>query len=160
MIYPRLLALSEVAWSNLENKSWPRFRLAVNKHVSWLWEKGINAHPVANGVVMSQVVDTLKREIRVSFECDRIPSEIRYTLDGSEPTLQSALYAVPVSVKDSAEITVALFGEGKQLTRSQKYKVYYHKGIVFDRWLYGRKQLWRWQMARLLRRYGLHHRSG
>ena len=129
MLYPRLLALSEVAWSNLENKSWTRFRLAANRHVAWLWDKRINAHPIANGVVMSQIVDTLKREIRVSFECDRIPSEIRYTLDGSEPTLHSTLYSVPVSVKDSAEITVALFGEGKQLTRSQKYKVYYHKGI-------------------------------
>ena len=129
MLYPRLLALSEVAWSNLENKSWTRFRLAANRHVAWLWDKGINAHPIANGVVMSQIVDTLKREIRVSFECDRIPSEIRYTLDGSEPTLQSTLYSVPVSVKDSAEITVALFGRGKQLTSSQKYKVYYHKGI-------------------------------
>lgn len=122
MLYPRLLALSEVAWSNLENKSWTRFRLAANRHVAWLWDKRINAHPIANGVVMSQIVDTLKREIRVSFECDRIPSEIRYTLDGSEPTLHSTLYSVPVSVKDSAEITVALFGEGKQLTRSQNIK--------------------------------------
>lgn len=72
MLYPRLLALSEVAWSNLENKSWTRFRLAANRHVAWLWDKRINAHPIANGVVMSQIVDTLKREIRVSFECDRV----------------------------------------------------------------------------------------
>lgn len=129
MIYPRLLALSEVAWCDPGNKSWERFRLAANKHVDWLWKKGINAHPIAKSVTMSQFVDTLNREIRVSFECDRIPSEIRYTLDGSEPTPQSVLYTAPLSVKDSAMITVALFGDRKQLTRSQKYKVYYHKGI-------------------------------
>ena len=79
MLYPRLLALSEVAWSNLENKSWTRFRLAANRHVAWLWDKGINAHPIANGVVMSQIVDTLKREIRVSFECDLFVRNSLYT---------------------------------------------------------------------------------
>ena len=129
MIYPRLLALSEVAWTDPDNKSWDRFRLAANKHVAWLWKRGVNAHPIAKGVNMLQFVDTLNREVRVSFECDRVPTEIRYTLDGSEPGLQSALYATPLSVKDSAVITVALFGDEKQLTRSQKYKVYYHKGV-------------------------------
>lgn len=38
--------------------------------------------------------------------------DIRYTLDGSEPTQQSTLYVGPIQLKDSAEIKVKVFVDG------------------------------------------------
>ena len=43
MIYPRLLALSEVAWTQPDRKDWPRFREAALKEVKWLQSQGY--HP-------------------------------------------------------------------------------------------------------------------
>lgn len=43
MIYPRLLALAEVAWTQPEKKDWERFRRSALKEVKWLQENGY--HP-------------------------------------------------------------------------------------------------------------------
>ncbi|MEG2163702.1 MAG: family 20 glycosylhydrolase [Bacteroidales bacterium] len=129
MIYPRLLAISEVAWSMPENKSWDRFILAANRHIAILKAKGINAHPIANGVTIEENVDTLKKELSISIKCARIPSEIRYTTDGSEPDKGSTLYEKPILVKDSITLRVAAFNNGEQIAKSQTFKKYYHKAI-------------------------------
>ncbi|MCP9610546.1 glycoside hydrolase family 20 protein [Coprobacter tertius] len=129
MIYPRLLALSEIAWTDTPQKSWERFLPAVNRQLSWLHDQGINAHPISKSVEMHQTVDTAAHEIKISFTCNRIPVEIRYTLDGILPSPTSTLYTGPITVKDSAHIAVAQFGNGKQFTEPQNFTVYYHKAI-------------------------------
>lgn len=43
MIYPRLLALAEVAWTQPEKKDWARFRRSALKEVKWLQDNGY--HP-------------------------------------------------------------------------------------------------------------------
>lgn len=43
MIYPRLLALAEVAWTQPEQKNWEHFRQSALKEVSWLQAHGY--HP-------------------------------------------------------------------------------------------------------------------
>lgn len=43
MIYPRLLALAEVAWTQPEKKDWARFRRNALKEVKWLQDNGY--HP-------------------------------------------------------------------------------------------------------------------
>ncbi|MCY2929012.1 MAG: family 20 glycosylhydrolase, partial [Planctomycetota bacterium] len=40
--------------------------------------------------------------------------EIRYSLDGSEPTAQSPLYAKPIAIEDLCTVNAALFREGRQ----------------------------------------------
>ena len=41
--------------------------------------------------------------------------EIRYTIDGSEPTLQSAVYSKPLSLEESATVHAVLMRNGKQV---------------------------------------------
>lgn len=43
MMYPRLLAISEVAWTQPENKDWEKFREGALNEVVWLRNKGYNA---------------------------------------------------------------------------------------------------------------------
>lgn len=129
MLYPRVLAISEVAWSMPENKSWERFLPAVNRHLAILKAKGVNAHQIANSVTLEESVDTLKQELSLSLKCDRLPSEIRYTTDGSEPDSNSPLYKKPIQVKDSVTLKVAAFNKDGQITETQTFKRYYHKAI-------------------------------
>lgn len=50
MIYPRLLALAEVAWSQPENKSFPDFRMRALNAISFLREKGYHPFDLQNEV--------------------------------------------------------------------------------------------------------------
>lgn len=129
MLYPRLLALSELGWCMAEAKDWERFLPAANKHLEILKAKGINAHQISNSVIATEEVDTEKQVIELSFRCDKMPVDIRYTTDGSEPTKESELYSSPISVKDSAIIKVAIFQNGERITEVQTFTPLYHKAI-------------------------------
>lgn len=50
MMYPRLAALAEVAWSMPERKDWPRFRRTALGEVAWLQEHGYHPFDLANEV--------------------------------------------------------------------------------------------------------------
>ncbi len=129
MMYPRLLALSELCWCKAETKNWERFLPAANRHLDILKAKGINAHQISNSVIATEVVDIEKQTIELSFRCDKMPVEIRYTQDGTEPTKESTLYKKPISVKDSAIIKVAIFQNDKRITEVQTFTPLYHKAI-------------------------------
>lgn len=132
MLYPRLLALSEVAWTQSENKLWTDFRLRVNKAVGQLQSKGYNTFALSDEVAFTHDVDSAKNAISVTLSTEKAPVEIRYTKDGSQPNAQSPIYENPISVKDSAIISAQLFqGEnpiGKPVTR----RFDYHKAIGKD----------------------------
>ena len=129
MMYPRLLALSELCWCKAEAKNWDRFLPAANRHLDILKAKGINAHQISNSVIATEVVDMEKQTIELSFRCDKMPVEIRYTQDGTVPTIESTLYKKPISVKDSAIVKVAIFQNGERITEVQTFTPLYHKAI-------------------------------
>ncbi|MEG1643332.1 MAG: family 20 glycosylhydrolase, partial [Bacteroidales bacterium] len=129
MLYPRLLALSEVAWSMPENKSWKRFIVALNKHYKFLKAENVNAKPLSKEVTVKENVNLDKKCIEITFSCNMIPSQIHYTFDGGEPTNNSPEYKSPLSVVDSAVIKFAVFDNGKKVSDTQTFKSYYHKAI-------------------------------
>ncbi len=50
MLYPRLLALAEIAWSEPANKSWPRFRNNALEEITYLKSKGYHPFDLQNEV--------------------------------------------------------------------------------------------------------------
>lgn len=113
LLFPRLAALAEVAWTQPDTKDWPGFlkRLDVyNDHVS---QKGIvGARSMYN---IQQTVTPTEGALKVKLECIRPDVEIRYTLDGSEPTATSLRYQDPLTVKESQLIKSATFAQGQQM---------------------------------------------
>jgi len=129
MVFPRLLALAEVAWTPQNLREWSDFKPRVNNHVSLLKAKGVNAFTLSDDIELTMSVDTLKKQINVVFDAEKYPAEIRYTTDGSTPTIASALHTDTIVVTDSAYIKAAIFRDGLlQGTPSEK-KVDYHRGI-------------------------------
>ena len=61
--------------------------------------------------------------------CPSPPIDIRYTTDGSEPTVSSKLYKKPFAVKDSILLTARLFDGEKPIGKSLHLRTDYHKGI-------------------------------
>lgn len=131
MLFPRILALSEVDWTNQDIRDYKDFMRRVNYQNKEMIAKGINAFPLKN-IDVRQVVDTQKKEIVVFFEAEQNPATIRYTLDGKTPDKNSSLYddSKGVVVKTKANIVAALFDkDGKMLYSPVSIKVNYHKAI-------------------------------
>ena len=129
MIYPRIIALAEVGWTPMENKHPESFKRRINNEIRYIRTKGYNPFTLSEQVQTSQTVDYAKKKIMLSLTSEKHPIDIRYTTDGSEPTVSSKLYKKPFAVKDSILLTARLFDGEKPIGKSLHLRTDYHKGI-------------------------------
>ena len=129
MIYPRLLALSEVVWTLPENKSWDNFKMRANDAIPFLQQKGYNTYTLSKEPFMELSSNTDKESIDVTLSSERYPVDIRYTIDGTLPTISSMLYEKSIEVKDSAMIVAQLFQNEESIGKPMKERIDYHKAI-------------------------------
>lgn len=129
MAFPRTLALSEIAWSPEESRSWDGFRKRVELHLKKLNSMGVNTYTLSCEVEPVMNVDTIKKQLEVSLKCEKLNMEIRYTTDGSVPTISSPLYKNPIVVTDSVRINAASFKNDSVCSSVFTQNYYYHKGI-------------------------------
>lgn len=116
LIFPRLAALAEVAWAKPEKKNWASFLKAMDGYNEHLAVKGIEyARSMYN---IQHTVTPADGALQVKLECIRPDVEIRYTLDGNEPTPQSALYTGALGIDKTLTMRCATFAGGKQMGRT------------------------------------------
>ncbi len=109
---PRIAALSEVQWTQPQLKDYNDFtnRLIGLTH---LYDRlGYNYAKHLYNVNISIDSDTKWREIVVHMTTAG-DAEIRYTLDGSQPTASSTLYTGAIHLQKSAKIRATAFRNGK-----------------------------------------------
>ncbi|WP_251620089.1 family 20 glycosylhydrolase [Odoribacter lunatus] len=128
MAFPRTLALAEVVWSPKEKKDDEDFKRRVQAHITNLRKKGVNAFTLSNRVDMEMSVDTSRKQIWITFDTEKYKPEIRYTLDGSIPDMNSSVYTGAFGV-DSATVKAALFTDGKRCDVISTGRFDYHKAI-------------------------------
>lgn len=103
MLLPRAAALSEVQWTQPENKSWERF-LAGLSHMADIYDQmGVNYAKTVYEVISEVYVNAKKNcvEVKLSTQGD---APIRYTLDGTEPDASSTLYTEPVEIREGCTL--------------------------------------------------------
>jgi hexosaminidase len=110
MAYPRALALAEVVWTPKESRDWEGFRHRLLPSILALDALGVrNRYPDVHGLERGRTVgDTLSLELTTAVP----QSEIRYTLDGTDPSRQSMLYSAPLTLPlqaDSILVTARAF---------------------------------------------------
>jgi len=102
MLLPRLAALAEVVWSQPDRRELTNFKQRLEGHFDRLTRMDINFRvPLPLGLGGSKVVfnDTILSITKPVENC-----QIRYTLDGAEPTLQSELYIQPLPITQTTLI--------------------------------------------------------
>lgn len=129
MIYPRLLALSEVAWTNPEMKDWKSFKSRVSNNYAYLKSIGISPKPISTIITQERKVDLENKIIWVSLLADMDSAEIRYTLDGSVPTMNSLLYEEPIKFTATSDLKAQLFKHGEIASDIQEFRIDVHKGL-------------------------------
>lgn len=113
MIFPRMMALSEVAWGTSKPSEYKNFENRVLDHFKVLEQKGIR-YSKAIFEVSDQITPSKDGTITYTLSAAKDPKNIRYTLDGSKPTINSNQYNQPLNITKSAIINSAYFEGGSQ----------------------------------------------
>lgn len=129
MIFPRLLALSEVVWTEQSKKNRENFKYRVGKHIGLLSQRGVNVFRLSDRVDILTEVDTMGKRIKVSFDTEKYQPEIRYTVDGTEPETTSPIYDAPFYIRDSAMVKAAIFTGNLRSETLSSSRIDYHKAI-------------------------------
>jgi hexosaminidase len=95
MMLPRMLALAEVLWSPKETRSWNRFAARLPAQFARLDALGVE-YRVPEPVGLGEDRLVLEDRVRVAMGSLFPGGLVRYTTDGSEPTLSSSPYTGPV----------------------------------------------------------------
>ena len=113
MALPRLAALSEVQWSQPALKDYTNFTNRLTKFTHLYDRLGYNYAKHLYNVAIHVDSDNKWREILIHMTTAG-NAEIRYTLDGTEPTVNSTLYTGAIVLQKSAKIRAAAFRDGKR----------------------------------------------
>jgi hexosaminidase len=111
MVFPRMLALSEVVWSPAQARDWNRFASSLTTHFHLLDGYRVNYRvPSVAGLERDRI--TLDDRVTVALSSPLPESRIRYTTDGSDPTEGSPLYAGPFDLpvdEDGVQVSARAF---------------------------------------------------
>jgi hexosaminidase len=128
MALPRMCALAEVVWSTKDQRDLSSFLDRMNFHYDRMDELGINYFsPPLKGFAKRNV---FINETKVEIEKQRLHSEVRYTLDGTEPTEEAALYVAPFSFTKTTTLKAREFMPNGRTSRV--YEVFFIKQKPFE----------------------------
>ncbi|HXJ97478.1 MAG TPA: family 20 glycosylhydrolase, partial [Gelidibacter sp.] len=123
MVFPRIVAMSEVVWSPNKSKDYPDFVARLENFHKRLDALDINyanhLHEIdgkktANGYELS------------TFTKNKI---IRYTTDGTEPNMTSEIYATAIPITKNFTLKAAVFNSEKQLGSVFTQPILFHKAL-------------------------------
>lgn len=127
LIFPRLAAFAESAWTQPENKNWSSFATRIDKVLAVYDFAGINyAKSMYN---IDHNVRPANGNVSVELSSIRPDLEIRYTTDESEPNSQSALYNKTLIVDAGTSIRARTFLNGVAIGKILPLNFMKHKAI-------------------------------
>jgi len=106
MMFPRIIALAEVAWSKNERKNYPDFLNRLSSHERFL--KEFNYSKGNNDITGNTMLRNLQYELKTELP----GATIRYTLDGTYPSLKSTVYIKPLALMDLLDLKALCFNNG------------------------------------------------
>ena len=115
MTYPRVAAVAEVGWTVPLLKNWEDFSRRLAYELVQYERVGINYAKSIYNVWCEAAIDSISSTAKISLNAYNHKPEIRYTLDGTEPTVSSELYTESFIIKLPLTVKTATFRNGKRL---------------------------------------------
>ena len=127
MVFPRILALSEVVWSNSKEKNYKDFVSRVENFHKRLAALDIN---YANHLfeIEGELV-SIENKVAYQMETASQGKTIRYTLDGSEPTVNSEVYKNAIPITNSVNLKARVFDAEEKLGTAFSQDINFHKAV-------------------------------
>lgn len=127
MTYPRLAALAESVWSTKENKNWADFSLRVNAMFERYDAMGVNYAKSAYQVTTEVSVDPENGTLSIALKNEFPNADIRYSLDGSDISLDSQKYSGPMVLDKTTELKAQVYKEGEPVGAKLEKLINFHK---------------------------------
>ncbi len=112
MIFPRMLALSEVVWGTAHPEKYADFQNRMIQQFSILDKKGIHYSKAIFEVTTK--VSPSANGILFELNSANDSKKIRYTTDKTTPIINSTSYSHPIEITKDQTIKAAYFDNGKQ----------------------------------------------
>lgn len=128
MMFPRVLAMSEVGWTQPELKEYHNFSNRVENFHERLDALNIN---YANHFYEVEG-DIIKKDSTIFYKLSAPTQkfDIKFTTNNTEPTTESPTYLTPIQIDNSTTIKAAVFDDkGKLLGNTFTQYINYHKGV-------------------------------
>jgi hexosaminidase len=130
MTFPRVAALSEAVWSAKSHRDWEDFTERMTTQLERYEAGEINYAQSAFQVRINAGSDLEKKQLQISLETEIPLPEIRYTLDGGNPSLDALLYTGSFTLDRSAILKAGSFLRGKMLGKVAEKKFSLHKATA------------------------------
>ncbi|MCK8494239.1 glycoside hydrolase family 20 protein [Spirosoma sp. RP8] len=116
MVFPRAMAVAEIAWSPRDNRNYADFLRRLRQQETLLKQRNVN---YANR--FDELTDTVSVNaaggVDLKLSTTLPDATVRYTIDGTTPTLTSAVYSKPLSIAQTSTVKAAVFRDSKQQGR-------------------------------------------
>ncbi|MDG1529701.1 MAG: family 20 glycosylhydrolase [Polaribacter sp.] len=127
MAFPRMIALSEVVWSENKNKDFENFKNRLE-----FYQERLDAREVNYANHLYEVLG--KSEIKegvlfMNLKTNSDTKTIRYTLDGTAPNINSTVYKESLLINKNVTINAASFDTKKQVSDIFNETVKMHKAV-------------------------------
>ncbi|MEI6190217.1 MAG: family 20 glycosylhydrolase [Chitinophagia bacterium] len=129
MSFPRAIALSEVGWALNENKNFSNFTQRLQSHYLLLQKLNVNYYHPSTIVEVFSSPDMKEQKNKISFSSEIFNANIRYTLDGSTPNINSIKYDQPFYVGGEVTIKASVISNDGVVHDPTIYYSNYHKAI-------------------------------
>ena len=129
MSFPRAIALSEVGWALNENKNFSDFTQRLQSHYLLLQKLNVNYYHPSTIVEVFSSPDMKEQKNKISFSSEIFNANIRYTLDGSTPNINSIKYDQPFYVGGEVTIKASVITNDGVVHDPTIYYSNYHKAI-------------------------------
>ncbi len=129
MAFPRLLALSEVGWTNQKQRQFNDFHRRLQAQYLLLQRQQVNYYRPSYRIHVKALPNYKKKRFKVSFLTEQYEPNIYYTLDGSTPDTTDHLFTQPFYTQGQTTIKALIYKEGKAMDSVTSYTANYHKAI-------------------------------
>ena len=129
MIFPRALALAELAWTPVALRNYDYFLNRLRGQKLLMQHEGLPASDHFDEISYS-ATPLQNNTVQVTLHSPLPGGEIRYTTDNTLPTMHSTLYAGMLSITGTTTLKALLFDKRKQATgRLFQQHVRIHKAV-------------------------------
>ena len=125
MLFPRLLALAEISWTNDKLKDWDSFMRRTQHFMQRMDVMGI--HYARSVYQVVPTVENKEGNIYLKLECEVPNADIRYAL-GDTPIEKGEKYTSPIAIKGTTTYKAAVFSANVTNTITSG-QITFHKAI-------------------------------
>ena len=125
MLFPRLLALAEISWTNDKLKDWDSFMRRTQHFMQRMDVMGI--HYARSVYQVVPTVENKEGNIYLKLECEVPNADIRYAL-GDTPIEKGEKYTSPIAIKGTTTYKAAVFSANATNTITSG-QITFHKAI-------------------------------